>query len=358
MRRAMIRWLRAVILIGIAAALVFFLYPREPRLLDRAMKVADTKEWHGGRRFNVDTGIHWLSDEEVLFSRYEGPKKEDRVIYARNIRTGRERKLTGLTKAIEDFGGEVVDDQNVSPDGKWYLWSQRWGGCLLASVNGKRQHLYDSADDECYRSLLWMTDGYHWLENYYLNGKTKHLVLHDVRDPKTAITFPITGREELFCHLQCILSPQEMVAVAVLEPDVDDLGRAAPNSHILVYKLSLDTRAKPHAPYRIAVPRGSPDYVYAVSPRGDRIAWGVTITRGDSLMTRLHRVFRFIKPKQWQSTEIWICNLDGSGMREIGNVLEPPSEDGESPWLDLQWLPGGKCLSFEYKDALYTVPAE
>ena len=47
--------------------------------------------------------------------------------------------------------------------------------------------------------------------------------------------------------------------------------------------------------------------------------------------------------------EIWVSGLDGSQMTEIGS--------DSRPLFQLQWLPGGKQLSFLYREGLYTVPA-
>jgi len=67
----------------------------------------------------------------------------------------------------------------------------------------------------------------------------------------------------------------------------------------------------------------------------------------------------FLKLKMQPRTEVWVCNLDGSHLHEIGSLGERPAEeDGSSLRLSLQWLPDGKRLSFEVKDVLYTVSAD
>src|SRR5206468_3707796 len=94
------------LLIGILGVGAFVFLPRDKLLLDRAIRVADTTGWGGGKRFNVSVGIHWLRDEEVMFDRFEGPSHDQRIIYKRNIRTGQEARLDALTNIREGFDVE------------------------------------------------------------------------------------------------------------------------------------------------------------------------------------------------------------------------------------------------------------
>jgi len=170
--------------------------------------ITRTEEMYRGGRFHENIGIHWLSDHDILFSRFEGPKGEDRAIYRRSVLTGVETKLIGLTRARDADDGEVVEDQGVSPD-------------------------------------------------------------------------------------------------------------------------------------------------------GNRLAWVVLARGSDTIGTWLHRRIPSIKPRTWIKTAVWVSNLDGSRMHELGCISGTQKTDDDSPeWVSLKWLPGGKQLSFEYKDKLYTVAAQ
>jgi hypothetical protein len=74
----------------------------------------------------------------------------------------------------------------------------------------------------------------------------------------------------------------------------------------------------------------------------------------------MQRIFAFVKFKAFVATELWVSQLDGSQMHKIGHVAELLEDDDATDFLlsDLQWLPDGKRLSFEYNDGLWTVPAD
>lgn len=357
--------LLGVALVGGAVGAIWRFVPRESLLLQRAAAIAATVPWHQGERFRHDMGVHWLSDDALLYCRFEGTDGRERVVYRRKVKTGQEEKLPGLTAVRNDFAAEVVDDQGVSPDGCWYVCSSRWDECLLAEVNGSRHYLYPSVDSSAYRSLHWMPDGHHWLENY-VNGETLQLVLHDTENPKFSRSLlPQDARaKELFGALKAILSPQEAISVVDPNPDTDGFSdpplQAKTPKVLTVTRISLDAPATAQAQYHVTVPGGTAQYKLALSPRGDRIAWQVTTLRSDTARNWLHRFLPFIQPNSRRQIEVWVSALDGSELHEVGSIEEKPndSEQDAPVFHSLQWLPGGKSLSFEYRDVLYTVPAD
>jgi hypothetical protein len=54
---------------------------------------------------------------------------------------------------------------------------------------------------------------------------------------------------------------------------------------------------------------------------------------------------------------LWVSRLNSTGMTEIGHQLALPETQDEDDIGGLQWLPGGKKISFIYRDTLYTVAA-
>jgi hypothetical protein len=65
-----------------------------------------------------------------------------------------------------------------------------------------------------------------------------------------------------------------------------------------------------------------------------------------------------VQAEPQQVSAIWVSRLDGSGMHEVGHLLSGKEAEDDDPAFGLDWLPGGKRLSFGYGDALYTVPAD
>lgn len=351
LRRTMRKWLLlfALVLLVVGAGGRF--WPRERLLLERATPVIKTEDFHLGERFNYGLDVHWLSNDEILFSRFEGPQKHDRVIYRRNVKTGHEQRLPELTKAIDELGGEVIDAENVSPDGRWLLRSARWQDCLLAEVDGLRHTIYPSITGDDYRSLIWTADSRYWLE-IYVNGGTAHNVIwHDTQNPKLSRKLPFSGKEQYYGSIERILSSQQ--AVSIIRPENEEKP-----PKVTVSEMSLE--GKVIREYPVAVPQGSNEFQTQVSPNGDRIAWQVTSYNLDTRPRWVQRFFPFVPRRNEDITELWISNLDGSDMRNLGHIITPRPETSEEtiPYMDsLKWLPDGKSLSFEYKDQLWTVPA-
>lgn len=357
-RRRALRWILGLGLFCSAIGLTVAFLPREPQLLKRATFIANTEPWYGGARFQVGIGIHWLSDEELLVCRFEGKDGHDRILYRHNIKTGREQKLPGLTQARDHLPAETVDDQCVSPDGRWFLCSARWDQCLLAEVNGTRYHLYDSADDSAYRSFRWMPDSRHWLEEYGDGGRTSHLILHDTEHPDFKEAIPVGKNGDVLVTLRAVISRQDAITLVDADPDTEDSPSSAvsPRTFILS-RISLDAPASPRAQFRLTMPPGSSPYRVEVSPHGDRLAWCTTTLKADATRKWLHRFLPFLQAPTRPRTEIWTCDLNGDRMHLIGSLLLQPDDDSH-PIGSLQWLPDGKHLSFEYRDHLYTVPAD
>jgi hypothetical protein len=365
-----VRWglLFLVIVVGISFLTWHFL-PREQLLLEHAQRVADTTQWGaGGRRFNESIGNYWLSNQEVLFDRYEGTQHDDRVIYKRNIATGQETKLPGLTASREQLYAEVEDSQCVSPDGKWFLCSARWGECLLAEVNGTRHYLYPDAEGGlCYRKTLWLPDSRHWIERYGINAQTHRLLLHDTQNPKLSVPLPLKANSTAEA-MDRVVPPDIAVVVDWPEEGMDDFGEPLvtadlpPTKQVPLSLVPWRAGGKPFAHYSVAVPFGLEHYHFEISPDAKHLAWQVTVQRPASLQAWLHRYLPVVKAVRYKTTAVWVSNIDGSNRHDLGHVLETanPSEDNEpqaeSLLKELKWLPDSKHLSFEYKDALYVVP--
>ncbi|HLK59673.1 MAG TPA: hypothetical protein VKU00_24140, partial [Chthonomonadaceae bacterium] len=242
---------------------------RTPLLLQRATRIADTTAWYGGERFNEDIGVHWLSDHELLYSKFEGPQSQQRVLYRRDLQTGQEIRLPGLTQSREKFEAECVDDQDVSPDGKWYLCSARWGECLLAEVTGTRYFTYPYKNSEDYRHLYWSADSRYWAENFSNDWESHQLQLYDIENPRSSVSLSLAGREGLIGFLTAIISPQRAIAVQL--PDETDDGTPLTDNRAVVTLFSLTDSRTPVTVYRIKPPNSALCRRLAISPRGERI---------------------------------------------------------------------------------------
>ena len=359
-RKGWLRWILGMGLFGGVMGLIAAFCPREPQLLKHATFIADTTPWYEGGRGNDGIGVHWLSNEELLVCRFEGVTGRDRTIYRHNILTGQEKPLPGIIQARNLLQEDTVDDQCVSPDGRWFLCSSRWDGCLLAEVEGTRHTLYKSADDDAYRSFWWTADSRYWLENYHTNGTASRLILHDIAHPDFQESIPIGNHGAVFGALEAVISPREGITLQDLYPHTDGILIEPPHPgkphRVTFSRISLDAHAVVLAQYPVDTPQGSSLYATYLSPKRDRIAWIVTTARKNVIQNWLHNYLSLVPRYDQTVKEVWVSQLDGSHMHAIGNIMVKPGEELDA--LPLQWLPDGKRLSFEYKDALYTVPAD
>lgn len=337
--------------LALVATVIFAISPaRGARkdLLRGATFVADAKNWWG-TRFRCDIGIQWLSGAELVHARYTGDYDPERLAtrinlrrsaYLLDLRTRHDTLLPSLTGALNSVNPEIVDSMAVSPDGRWFAWSERWGCCLVAQVKGRRRYLYPEDDDGCYRRVLWMADSRRWLEMFHVNGRVHHLILHDVTRPVLARMLPLRDQRGLLANISQVTDLSHAIALTKQDLGPDDMRPRART--VQVWRVAPDGRRPAARIASMRAPGASRVNRAEVSPRGDRIAW--------EFVTR--------RPDQSWLCDLWVSRIDGSRLRRIGSVIaRGESDDDSAPTLNAGWLPDGRRASFVWKDRLYTVAA-
>ena len=95
-----------------------------------------------------------------------------------------------------------------------------------------------------------------------------------------------------------------------------------------------------------------------ISPRGDKIAW----LMGEK--PPLPEFFLTLGARNDASVRVCVSDIDGSHMRDLGYERCPARYYHDSDVFDgvslsdLQWVPGGKHLSFVLANTLYVIPIE
>jgi hypothetical protein len=97
----------------------------------------------------------------------------------------------------------------------------------------------------------------------------------------------------------------------------------------------------------IRLPRGARADELVLSRQGDRLAWKFYFDR---------RATTALSARAISTVEIWVSDIDGSGMRCVGAQPVNRATDKIYEWdfpFGLRWTPDGKQLSYLYQDALY-----
>jgi hypothetical protein len=344
------RWAVLFVVAVGGMALAGRFWPRERLLLQRATWVANVEDWYGDYEWHL--GCYWLSDREILHERFTGnPNSPQRAIYRRNIATGAETIQPALTKLLNAFDGNRVHS-TVSPDGKWLVCSSRFGDTLLVELNTGRHYTYEGYG---YKSISWMADSRHWVEEEIMN-EDETLYLRDVEKP-TVTQERVLPKNSLLhdYHYEYELGYIQTSDRALLSPWPNDTDKT---HQVEFLWCRLPDSAKPVSKVTVRFPDGARCRNISISPNGDRVAWEFHFTQKSPLVAWLHRLIPRVPAEPQQVFAIWVSRLDGGEMHEVGHLLSGKEAEDDDSAFGLDWLPGGKRLSFGYDDALYTVPAD
>jgi len=349
------RWgivLALVVLMGGLAAAV---YPREPLLLEHATRVLDMHATDPSEGLNYA----WLSNHELLYFRPDGN------LWRRDLNTGAETVLRALTQQVKSsISLPATHWLMPSPDGKWLMWGEVGITPLfVGSVDGTRRAV--SSTNVGNSTPFWMPDSQHWTEwNHDESALWRQVEMHTVTAPHWS---QILGTPPARLNESDILAMQfEDVIIARTKVDVIAVPVSVRQGY---YRLTLhaayrDTQQlsvwslhaqKPLRQFTIHLP--GPALYVKVSPQGDRVAWLVQRQNTSSVFERLQRMISAWKGGEHESLAVYVSQLDGSHLHEIGR-LDSNVKPTDNLLEKMQWLPGGKRLSFIANDALWTVMVE
>lgn len=126
----------------------------------------------------------------------------------------------------------------------------------------------------------------------------------------------------------------------------------------------FDLGAPTHNPktWKVTMPPEALRGQLLLSPQADRILW-IAEQQPAGLTLWMNRLrFGFTRAYEGDE-EIYVSNLDGTGMKKIFSGPVERQRRGMNtfsvrPMTDIQWLPDGRKISFIYKDSLYIAPVD
>lgn len=240
----------------------------------------------------------------------------------------------------------------LSPDGKWVVWMERGLRWVALSLDGIHAVSSDNGPGLAtggIPELVWMPDSRHFTALTDYSGYTLHIYSLDAPShpqERQLPPFPSEWIPKVNFFLRLIGFPSAGRALCDL---IGDDEQGIPNTDF--YNVPIDGKTADSRHYTIPIPkevRINGIDALELSPQGDRLVW-------------CYRYLHYFNNGYSNRQEIWVSDVDGSHVHEIG-FHEMTRIEGQQAMSDiliaLQWTPDGKRLSFLYKDALWTVPAD
>lgn len=404
MRKRSRSWRVASLLIPALSVglLALFLLPRETNLFKRSHLIQQRTEIsltgsfllrQSSAKIQIDWPYCWTGPHQILSLGSANGRLFDWDIYRRDSDTGAESRLAPEDKFLRSRHFRVMFAGNpssnpiaptsaqvraafntqilASPDGKWTLWTFIAGDLSsntehdIISTSDPDYPTFDSdylvSTDGLYHSMpesecgdptcVWLRDstrwikfGGHWGIDAFASSPT--LEIHYGADPGHYTSIPIS----IPISMALIgTTPEDRVVAVDWRNPVH--GNIASANFFPDPKSVIPTRYTiPIPPDGRAVPVTSP----LIAPKGDRIAWFVSIPSEPPGWPLTQKLWSIWKVKPQTVIALWTTRLDGGEPTEVGHYVLKNTTDMPSM---LQWTPDSKRLSFRYQGSLYCVPA-
>jgi hypothetical protein len=351
-------------------AVSLVLLPRE-RLLQRQAK------WITKVNNGDETVCLWLSDRQAILMPYRADINGfdfSRLDTNTSIQTpldvlNRKYRASLGAFTISSFGGSTppITPCSVSPDRKWLLFrpfftrGDKAGSVtyIATTLDGTKEiHWHSSESINMADHPLWLPDGRHWLElqqGLYANGASPiyGATLRDVDQPRMARHIRINRASEGEL-LNGITANGHLLQINKYREQGGMHEDLTLTSVQVVDRGLLSSDNTVHQ-YRIRLPMSAVVRQLALSSRGDRLAWLFEYEFAPPHIVFVHRFIPSVPMHSQWMLGLWVSNLDGSDMTEIGHVATLPKNQAWEDLSNLQWLPSGKRLSFIHQSSLYLV---
>ena len=341
-----------------AAGLAVWKFPREQLLLKHAVRREEAKDWEA---------YHWISPHEVVYTTNERP--HSRGMFTRlDLATHQKTPLTAINRRI---GPHDIDSWEISPDGSRLTWITHDG-------NNKKFLSVCRLDGSEYAQ--W-PDKWRQAEAHWTPDSRQLLVFRAVNPPppskrQNGEADPVLFEDAVLrapgetSGGQPLSFPKARLAEFKTESAyyvTPDNGLVVDSTECTCHATQLELSAFTRQPLLTHVRHVTTDRPYSghivthkLSPQGNRVAWSVQHEYVIPYTKLLRHYFPKIKDNKRAVIGMYVSDLDGTNMRDLGHVPVPAKDNDEDitePGT-LEWLPDGKTLSFTYKSALYTVVPE
>ena len=334
------------------AAFVLMPHPQDLSVTKRAKKLVAISDWFPSRLAG-SIAYQWLSPQKIVVMHSHG-----RIGIVDTV-TGKEEPPENINGALRRYPAleslaTTVPSWLLSPDGKWMLTMAFTGGqpeWVAIAMDGSRiveaptpnmrepVAFWDRDSQSFYQVVV--DRGHVYLRRYPLSGAlppASNAIGSDPTDSR--LNVPPYRFDNPFVPMG-EFSPHHILMA-------NFGGRGQPRCLIFNLKTPMiQQRAD------ITMPEGAFVGEMELAPDGRHIGWILDFAEGmtDPVLHRLP--FTPVGPGHGNN-EVWVSNLDGSGMHPVAT---PGVEKDATGPTNLRWTPDSQNVSFVYSGYLYTAPA-
>ena len=252
-------------------------------------------------------------------------------------------KLATPIPGVQPNNGPLtVFRSQFSPDGMWSLVGDNSTRTWIAtSLDGKIKTWSYLPGLKFAEDGRWLSDNRQWVETYFGPRGDHFYAIRSLDQPGLLVQ----NKTNAFVNYLCML-PDNKILGWVWHPQEIELTRydLKKGKEKSLFRVPFKTGSK--IGYRYGTP------YFAVSPRGDSIAW----FQLDPLkLTVFDRIGDYLPAfRSAQKYSLWAAKIDGSEKKLLGRMNKLNSSSDPN----LKWTPDGKGLSFIFKLEIYVTSAD
>ena len=396
------KWLIGGTLGAVAAfaAFVMFSTPLNDTMISRAERIASwqrtkmTESPMPGVNIGMGNGMsddsmildhHWLSDGTLLRTPFAFNRKGSFSIQLEKLDVKTGLTISRKPLSLSSVQKSTLEEPRLSPDGKWMFLEDSGDYSLIdtetAAVKSFRRGLYGVRHSmilaatrdsnvmvlDAYKPGVKQTRGN---RNIYFSNLTHRVawmpdsksfleVWNDAATKKTTLRIRSLEDKQLDEVNLSSSAPNQLPKLLGVTSSGEAMIVDQPSFSFYVSDYSLiDIKTKKIATYKFKnIPQGLLVKQIEMSPDGKRLLWKTVNVNPDPARAFKLMVDQMVFRRDLQfRVNLKVSDLDGGNMHEIcGEMLSGKQEDG---FQMAHWMPGGKKISFWYKDAVYAVSAE
>lgn len=358
------------------SVLVFFSMALRPKTPEQLLLAKSTRLRGGPRVLNAMTNNYeWVDSSRIFtigmtsysFKDGSGSEYGTQPVFV-TMTTGIQKPLKSL---IASFDGKFLyntEQYAISPDGQWLLFkfngeghfgwtTTSWKGAWQAPHPAANTAVHGSIESD---SAAWLPDSQSWGE-LATQTNSSRLMLHNLATGHSSLVMLQTPAES---ERGYYFDPGEIVGFTRSHHMITR-GQANALSSVL---MDWSFQGKTAIGKILSEVPNAPDEV-TLSPDEDKLAWRLQSSYvkwigGSHIGPLLHKWHLCPPPTVEATSAIWISNLDGSQMHQVTPdfFVESLTASSKSRLTEyprnLHWIPSSKRISFDYKNVVYTIPAE